>query len=591
MNSKKIVLWLGLIFIILALISSLVLLDLISQRRAILQPKLEKLAEETTEEAVSGSSVYTGVSVRLHGSATSTVGVHNANPKLKLVSAMTYWSALQPTKGGALSPTVMSIMNANVSHARENSYKIIWRIMAGRNAPAWLFDNGVQKISLLGTDELANDYCDYFDLAVLWDPKLKEHYTDLMTKVAAWLEQPDGAGGKKGDHIYFIPVAMPTTQGSEMVLGYGQMSADKLCPDDTEGKDKNLRQHNISEWNSVSTVEERRTKSEQAWKEAIDIHMQKLPINIKSSIAYGHIFEDNQAGALRIADEKVKQYPGRLWSMYTNLRSSASGGPWRDWCGRCHIIMLKAIESYQSKGKTPLVGFQTAGFAKIGDLQIAADDALTTYGIKFLETNPQALSESEVRGYLLLNSNNFQDRLGDSDLPITPTVQPPTSTPTSSPTPTLTPTPSPSPTPTVLPTATPAPTQQPQSLIKIYASGTALQGVYPTMQLVIDNHIVKTWTNVSPTSQGYPKLYSYMSPTKVVSGTTIKVLFVNDDHLKGVGDINLRVNKIIVDGKTYETESSTVYSIGTWTPSEGCTNGYKKSEWLYCNGQFRYQIK
>jgi hypothetical protein len=123
---------------------------------------------------------------------------------------------------------------------------------------------------------------------------------------------------------------MPSYLGTEMAIGYGQSVT---CPAGTEAAGQNLRASNLAAWNAVSTETERRARTEAAWRGAIDIHMQELPAANDSVLAYGHLFLDGQAASLRVAADKVAQYPDRLWSMYTNLQhtsvptaASAHGG-------------------------------------------------------------------------------------------------------------------------------------------------------------------------------------------------------------------------------------------------------------------------
>ena len=48
---------------------------------------------------------------------------------------------------------------------------------------------------------------------------------------------------------------------------------------------------------------------------------------------------------------------------------------------------------------------------------------------------------------------------------------------------------------------------------------------------------------------------------------------------------------IIVDGQVYETEKQSTYSVGSWN-GRGipCTPGFLKSDTLFCNGYFAYDI-
>lgn len=115
------------------------------------------------------------------------------------------------------------------------------------------------------------------------------------------------------------------------------------------------------------------------------------------------------------------------------------------------------------------------------------------------------------------------------------------------------------------------------STIKIDASGTqGKNGLYATMELRIDNKIVKTF-KVNGTMQAY----TYTTPAKV-KASQIKVGFWEDD-----GPRDLRVPGITVDGVYYPTASSNVYYY-----SPICKmNGFNvwKVDTLWCNGDLSYR--
>ncbi len=154
--------------------------------------------------------------------------------------------------------------------------------------------------------------------------------------------------------------------------------------------------------------------------------------------------------------------------------------------------------------------------------------------------------------------------------------------------PTPTPTTGPTPTPTP-PVATPTPTPTPQSgisKVKIYAAGTPVGDVYPTLELKIKDQTAATWTNI----QGNPTTGVFVNREftfnqKIAIGD-IKVAFVNDGS-GGNQDRNIRIDKIELDGATYQTEDPSTYSVGNWDGSS-CAGGYKKHEWLHCNGYAAY---
>lgn len=170
----------------------------------------------------------------------------------------------------------------------------------------------------------------------------------------------------------------------------------------------------------------------------------------------------------------------------------------------------------------------------------------------------------------------------------TPTVRPtntptPTVGPSPTPKPTITPIISPTARPTNAPTAVPSPTSSARSTITIFAMGTPGNSTYPTMKLQINGSSVKTWT-----VNGSLNSYTYAASTRVTANQ-VRVRFSNDYYSSSKGDRNLRVDRIVIDGVTYESEAPTVYSTGTWNQATGCAAGFKESDWLQCNGYFQYK--
>lgn len=167
----------------------------------------------------------------------------------------------------------------------------------------------------------------------------------------------------------------------------------------------------------------------------------------------------------------------------------------------------------------------------------------------------------------------------------TPTRTPtPTLTPTRVPTPTLTPTPIREPTLTPRPTNTPTPPEQQHTLITIYASGTPAHNIYPTMELRLNDASLARWTGVGRLGL---RAYAFSMPGFVTVGQ-VKVAFINDANYGRNNDRNMFVDKIILNGITYQSEASTTYSTGGWTQENGCTSGYLRSSWLSCNGYFQF---
>lgn len=216
----------------------------------------------------------------------------------------------------------------------------------------------------------------------------------------------------------------------------------------------------------------------------------------------------------------------------------------------------------------------------------------------------------------------FYEHGSSNESPITPTPttlipsnQPtPTSVPTNSPTPkptliptsvlTSTPIPTSTPRPTLIPTNTPVPTATSVpipsstpasggSLVEIYAAGTycAVRGtnVYPRMKLYINNQNVMTVFSV--TGNPNPDVrqfnhYQYLSTSKVLA-SQVRLIFDNDINRCRSGDVNLVVDKIVIDGVAYQTENPITYAKGAFINNK-CRSGNYETEWLFCNGYFQY---
>ncbi len=348
---------------------------------------------------------YTGVSSRLQSltAITPTAPEHRDHPELHLVSAMLPWGALEPRDDSFHWRT----MDANVADARRHGYRLIVRIMAGRASPSWLARGGAATLRLLGTDPNSADHCEWITTPVPWDQVLASEYEELMGALGGWLERPDGSGGRNADHVYLVPVSMPSVLGSEMTIGYG---SNEPCPPGTGGAGAPLAATNRAAWDAVSSESQRRRWTEAAWRRAISIHMRQLPADTSSVIAYGALFGDGQAASLRIAGNEVAWYRPRLWSMYTNLqpsvRADGSLGPWSELCRPCHQVILAAM------GQGGHVGFQAAG-ATVNDtarnFRTAIDTALRRYEPSFLETGWQRIDRFEP--YLLTGDRAVQARI------------------------------------------------------------------------------------------------------------------------------------------------------------------------------------
>ena len=125
--------------------------------------------------------------------------------------------------------------------------------------------------------------------------------------------------------------------------------------------------------------------------------------------------------------------------------------------------------------------------------------------------------------------------------------------------------------------------------ISIWAQGTPAYGIGPRMTLYVEEDGVfnkkadwHVWINYQE--------YTYtLAPG--VNPSRIRIGFDNDYWWPPYEDRNLKVDKIVVDGVTYQTEDPLVYSVGVWDAATDCNPGYKQSEWLACNGYFQYPVQ
>lgn len=121
--------------------------------------------------------------------------------------------------------------------------------------------------------------------------------------------------------------------------------------------------------------------------------------------------------------------------------------------------------------------------------------------------------------------------------------------------------------------------------LTIYAAGEVGS---ESMQLNIDGQAAKNWSNVGgePWARQF-LIFTFHSP-ETISVDQVRIAFTNDGLVNGVLDRNLHVDKIMLDGIVYQTESPRVFSTGTWLPSDGIQPGYRRSEVLHTDGYFQF---
>ncbi len=137
--------------------------------------------------------------------------------------------------------------------------------------------------------------------------------------------------------------------------------------------------------------------------------------------------------------------------------------------------------------------------------------------------------------------------------------------------------------PATQPPATQPPASQTDSIVHIYAAGQTGDEI---MDLRIDGRTVATWNVGGDIFAPRYQEFTYRHDGQL-SPSQIRVRFLNDLWAPPI-DRNLRVDRIMVDGVTYQTEDPGVRSKGSWNPRNGCNTGEKQSETLHCEGWFQF---
>ena len=101
--------------------------------------------------------------------------------------------------------------------------------------------------------------------------------------------------------------------------------------------------------------------------------------------------------------------------------------------------------------------------------------------------------------------------------------------------------------------------------------------------LQIDGQTVASFTNVDQTQ----RVFTYDTDAKLTADN-VRIAFTNDAGFSGPTDRNLVVDRIRVDGVTYQTENASTFSTGTWRAQDGVTSGTGRGDTLHTNGFFQF---
>ena len=123
------------------------------------------------------------------------------------------------------------------------------------------------------------------------------------------------------------------------------------------------------------------------------------------------------------------------------------------------------------------------------------------------------------------------------------------------------------------------------STVQVIAAGTT--GA-ENIELEIDGIVQQSWNDLGSDADAGGYVTRTFDTGSNVVADQIRINFTNDLYDPGVSDRNVRVDAIVIDGVRYETEDPSVYSTGTWLPSDGVVAGNRQSEYLHANGFFQF---
>ena len=124
------------------------------------------------------------------------------------------------------------------------------------------------------------------------------------------------------------------------------------------------------------------------------------------------------------------------------------------------------------------------------------------------------------------------------------------------------------------------------STVDIFAAGATNT---ETIELQINQETVQTFTNIGGNADRGEFVRLSFSSDQPVDPGQVRVVFTNDLYQPEIGfDRNVRVDRIVVSGQTIQTESSDVFSTGTFLRSDGVAPGFGRGETLNSNGYFQF---
>ena len=124
------------------------------------------------------------------------------------------------------------------------------------------------------------------------------------------------------------------------------------------------------------------------------------------------------------------------------------------------------------------------------------------------------------------------------------------------------------------------------STVDLFVAGSTNQ---ESINLLVDGQVVQSWHSIGGDADSGQFVKLTHSSSETIRADQVRIEFTNDrfDPANGI-DRNVRLDRMVLDGTTYETEASSVYSTGTWTAELGVQPGHRNSEYLHTNGYFQF---
>lgn len=125
--------------------------------------------------------------------------------------------------------------------------------------------------------------------------------------------------------------------------------------------------------------------------------------------------------------------------------------------------------------------------------------------------------------------------------------------------------------------------------VMIYAAGTEVDGIYPTMELYIGENKVQTWEGVKgDPAQGKFDQFEYVHG-QPIGDELLEIAYVNDVYVTREKDRNLYVDRMVIGDRIYVADSPATLTTTDNQQSNGCEEGITYSRWLKCNGRFTFR--